>query len=241
MWSEVLGRHFTLKPSMHLSPEYNGMLSFELDTSFDYRIWLHDEIFYLPNRNPFGTPSKLWNIVTEKNEPNDTKPKPGLYHHITLTKQKKLNIDQSPCEEDPSYSFTTCTKEKLSQKIGCRIPWDRWSQQDRKVCNSKNEFEQFEQIYRKLYHAESDEIEEITECKKPCTYNEFRFVYNSPEITPSLPNCGFSVASRKTQIEEEVLLYPFTSFVAEFGGALGLFLGFSFMTIWQGVRGCLGK
>ena len=129
MWSEdmtasFLGRHFTLKPSMKLSPGHNGMLSFELDTSFDYRIWLHDETFYLPNRNPFGTPSKLWKIVTEKNEPNDTKPKPGLYHHITLTKQKKLNIDQSPCEEDPSYSFTTCTKEKLSQKIGCRLPWE---------------------------------------------------------------------------------------------------------------------
>ena len=65
-----------------------------------------------------------------------------------------------------------------------------------------------------------------------------------PEIMTSPPFAslhGFSVASRKTQIEEEVLLYPFTSFVAEFGGALGLFLGFSFMTILQEIRGCFGK
>ena len=246
MWSEDMtvthmGRHFTLKPSRKLSPSHNGMLSFELNTSFDYRIWLHDETFFLPNRNPFGTPSKLWKVVTE---PNDTKPKPGLYHQITLTKQKKLNIDRSPCEEDPTYSFMTCTKEKLSQKIGCRLPWDRWSQQDRKVCKSENEFEQFEQIYRELYNAESDGIENMTDCKTPCTYNEFKFLFSSPEIMTSPPFAslhGFSVASRKTQMEEEVLLYPFTSFVAEFGGALGLFLGFSFMTILQEIRGCFGK
>ena len=29
--------------------------------------------------------------------------------------------------------------------------------------------------------------------------------------------------------EEEVLLFPFDSLVREFGGALGLFLGFSFL------------
>ena len=221
---------------MTLPPTYDGVLSFELVDSFDYVIWLHDESFFLPNRNPFGPPSKRWKVNRKR------KPEPGVYHLITLTKHKKLNLDRSPCEEDPSYSFTTCIKEKLSQKIGCRLPWDQWSQQDRKVCESEIEFKQFEQTYRKLFDAESDTIEETTDCRKPCTYNEFKFVYSSPEIVPSLPNIvGFKVASRKTQIEDEVLLYPFTSFIAEFGGALGLFLGFSFMTIWQEIKGCFGK
>ena len=248
MWSEdmtatFMGRHFTLRPPMTLPPTYDGRLSFHLVTSFNYVIWLHDENFFLPNTNPFGLPSQPWK-VTRKSKPKETKPEPGLYHRITLTKQKKLNLDRRPCEEDPSYSFMTCTKEKLSQKIGCRLPWDRWSQQDRKVCEFENEFKQFEQTYRKLYDAEFDEIEETISCKKPCTYNQFKFVDSSPEIMPSLRKrnlVGFKAASRKTQIEEEVLLYPFTSFVAEFGGALGLFLGFSFMTIWEQIRRWLGK
>ena len=33
--------------------------------------------------------------------------------------------------------------------------------------------------------------------------------------------------------KHEELIYPFVSFVAEFGGSLGLFLGFSFMTIYD--------
>ena len=239
VWSEdvtstYMGRQFTLKTFMTLSPtDGGGKLTFKLDNSFDYIIWLHDENFFIPNLNPSGPPNKRWK-VNRKNSSN-----PGLYHRITLTKQKKLNLDRQPCEEDPSYSFSKCTKEKLSQKIGCRLPWDKWSKQDREVCKRKSEFQQFEQIYLELYDAEFDKIEEITNCKRPCVYNEFKFGYTSPEVMPSIEDIiGFWVASRKTQIEEEVLLYPLTSFIAEFGGALGLFLGFSFMTIWQQIEGC---
>ena len=45
--------------------------------------------------------------------------------------------------------------------------------------------------------------------------------------------------SQFTQVEEEVLVFPFQSFLAEFEGALGLFMGFSFMTIWDGMMGMM--
>ena len=47
--------------------------------------------------------------------------------------------------------------------------------------------------------------------------------------------CLWSV-SQNTWVEEESLVYTFESWLAEFGGSLGLFLGFSFMTIWEGVK-----
>ena len=80
-------------------------------------------------------------------------------------------------------------------------------------------------------------------CMKPCSYNEFKFVYTSPEVMPTDAKNLISIgaATRKTLIEKEVLHYPLTSFIAEFGGALGLFLGFSFMTIWQEIRSCFDK
>ena len=34
-------------------------------------------------------------------------------------------------------------------------------------------------------------------------------------------------------MRREVEVYPLESFISEFGGALGLFVGFSFMMIWD--------
>ena len=46
---------------------------------------------------------------------------------------------------------------------------------------------------------------------------------------------GFAVgySSITRIVKEEILLYPGTSFLAEFGGAMGLFLGFSFLGMWE--------
>ena len=37
-------------------------------------------------------------------------------------------------------------------------------------------------------------------------------------------------------VEIEDLVYPWSSMVAEIGGTLGLFVGFSFMMIWDGME-----
>ena len=256
-WSEDLtvpdmGRHYTLKSSITITP--NAHIIFNLFKNYSYQIWVHDEHFFIPNNNPFGPPSQYWKVSNKptknsEDSGNSQNPQnsgitksPGLMHRITLTKQKKLNLERSPCNEDPVYSFTTCVKERLSKIIGCRLPWDKWSDQNRKMCESENEFRQFEQDYSILYLTEFDDIVGKVGCMKPCVYNEFKFVDYTPEEVPSLPETvGFWPASKKTHIEEEVLLYPFTSFLAEFGGAIGLFFGFSFLTIWQEIRSCFIK
>ena len=43
----------------------------------------------------------------------------------------------------------------------------------------------------------------------------------------------FGFSTNVVTLKEETFLYPFTSFLGEFGGSLGLFLGFSFLTIWD--------
>ena len=43
----------------------------------------------------------------------------------------------------------------------------------------------------------------------------------------------FGYSSNSLIVKEETLVYPFESFLAEFGGSLGLFLGFSFLSLWD--------
>ena len=52
------------------------------------------------------------------------------------------------------------------------------------------------------------------------------------DITPG-QGIMFGYLSNSLTLKEEKLLYPFESFLAEVGRALGLFLGFSFLTLWD--------
>ena len=85
-------------------------------------------------------------------------------------------------------------------------------------------------------------ITRTTGCKKPCSYKEYKFINtNLKELSyytfpkDQIAFCLWAV-SQNTYIEEEVLVYSFESLIAELGGSLGLFLGFSFMTIWDGFK-----
>ena len=42
-----------------------------------------------------------------------------------------------------------------------------------------------------------------------------------------------SFSTNVLTVLKEQYVYPMDSFIAEFGGALGLFLGFSFMMVWD--------
>ena len=92
-----------------------------------------------------------------------------------------------------------------------------------------------------MSNAPLSQIVKLTGCKRPCSYKEYKIV-NTKEFTQiadpedQVLVCLWAV-SPFTQVEEEALVYSFESFIAEFGGSLGLFLGVSFMTIWDGVKG----
>ena len=117
LWTEDMsvtfsGRYFTLKlPKKITRREYDAIL-FRMDTtsSFIYTFFVHDESYFIFNINPFSLPGKRWQL--DGNSLNAS----GYSHDLTLTKHKRLNLDRTPCEEDPFYSFTVCVKEQLSKK-----------------------------------------------------------------------------------------------------------------------------
>ena len=70
---------------------------------------------------------------------------------------------------------------------------------------------------------------ELTGCNPPCTITQNSLHNSFPLISSNVSEFFMSYALTDLITEEEVLLFPLDSLVSEFGGALGLFLGFSFL------------
>ena len=110
----------------------------------------------------------------------------------------------------------------------------------------------FEQIYFEMVYEEFEVIQGLTGCKKPCRYLEYKllpgggiptsfqsnhFVFSllaQSRLNIFVKTRSEQSSTRYTLVEKEELLYPSSTLVAEVGGTLGLFLGVSFMTLWDG-------
>ena len=94
-------------------------------------------------------------------------------------------------------------------------------------------------IFEELRTADLEDITALTGCLKPCQYRKYHFVGGKERTSLESEEFTFSLwaVSKKTTIKTEQLIYPVTSLVADFGGTLGLFLGFSFITLWDSLLG----
>ena len=200
----VLGRSFTWHPQKVLTPSPMDIMFFAAYKNFTFYVFVHDESYFFPNINPPGPPTSFWQFRGES--------LPSHYQEITLTKHRKLNLVNRPCEEEESYSFTTCVKESISKKVGCRPPWDKKSSQERKICSEESEIKSLEQLHWFLMQNEVDSVVRTTSCKKPCSYKEYKFANSNPReiVVAEMPRdqIGFApwAVSQNTNFEEEVFL-----------------------------------
>ena len=140
--------------------------------------------------------------------------------------------------EDTSYRFFTCVKQSLTVKAGCELPWDTLSSQDRPVCSTIEQYKLFANTYVILRDASMNQITNMTGCIKPCIYKDYQAVRGLEAGAFDAEDTHLTVelwmVTTEVTVETEVLLYTWTDLVADIGGTLGLFLGFSFMTLWDG-------
>ena len=88
-----------------------------------------------------------------------------------------------------------------------------------------------------LIDADPMTVMKLTDCNKPCRYNKYHIIGDMHTSVANSSAFMFSLfaSSNDTLVETETLMFPWTSLVAEFGGTLSLFLGVSFMTVWDKV------
>ena len=228
-----LGHSYTLVyPQLRGNNWLSDDINLHVNTSdgFSRRIFIHDPDYFVLNMNPLALPNKMLTLTQL----------PGrVYYSLAIKEHRKLDTQNDPCVEEPGYSFTTCVKESLSRKTGCRPPWDTLSDQGRAECTTLQQYRNFTRVYENIVLASMSVIINKTGCNKPCRYREY-VVVEGPVESVMEAYSYFSVdlwlSSTDITILTDIPVYPWTSLIAEFGGTFSLFFGLSMMTLWDGVE-----
>ena len=207
------------------------VISFVIDSanSFKASIYLFDPKFFLPKRDSSVIPFLLLDNPMFK----------GIYLHSTYTSQ--MNRPKDPCNPDKSYNYNHCVKTNLAKQIGSTNPFD-----DAEHALNDPNFQPTEQLMDHfatnldIFNVNKQHLFNITGCEFPCHFHKYSVV-GTPlkwEVKGE-PFVNLFYTSTDLMTSQEVLLYPFDSLVSEFGGALGLFLGFSFLGLLDIIQtGC---
>ena len=139
---------------------------FFLDPNLNYRVSVHDPLFY----HNFPFPQLLLQYKAERNM------EAGVYeeYDITVTYHHFLNRPEQPCkeEEEKEYNFLECVKTSQARMAGCRPPWDSWSPDSIPLCQSIDQLQQYEKIDMTLLGATRNmkTFVKTTGCQVPCNY-----------------------------------------------------------------------
>ena len=207
-------------------------LSIQLNPIRKYVFFLHDPDFFFINQNSIAMPR------IESKIGLGGKKMVLKYQHLSALEHILINRESSPCIEDTNYKYSHCIRKYVLKEAGCSLSFEK-NTFDVDGCDSNQKILNFFETYYKLVRADLDQIVKKTGCLSPCSYMEYVLtgeeVYayenvsnNKEELTLKL-----DYASTQLTIKEEILVYPIESFLAEIGGSLGMFLGFSLFMLWD--------
>ena len=152
-----------------------------------------------------------------------------------------LKTNSHDCNQDNSLRFTQCINEFMAEEMNCTVPWiTKSSSSSRpKTCSGQAKLEEFRRFYRDIStNRTTAKIDKkgcfVPNCRqiswKKAYVDSFdRFKSNKDEngtlLWFGLPSNTFTIR------RQEILLADFSTFVADCGSYLGLFLGASVLSI----------
>ena len=114
--------------------------------------------------------------------------------------------------------------------IGCNLPWVRFKNESQEICQKDTD-------YKAYFKATQTLQKKITDLPPECKQSSWTLTNFFEERNRDYPNTEYTWQflgqDLRVTIEEESYQYGFTNIIGDFGGYLGLFLGGSFMGIFE--------
>ena len=135
------------------------------------------------------------------------------------------------------------------RRVGCKRVWDYYQAEEdpcqhiqvkyltknlQEIIKNLQQLVEFETAYIELGSLDIEDVITVTGCPRPCRYTRYTLPAEPKDISYfNASLVSLVLASATVTKRTEVLMYPLETLVAETGGALGMFLGFSFMMFWN--------
>ena len=152
-----------------------------------------------------------------------------------------LKTNSHDCNQDNSLRFTQCINDFMTEELNCTVPWITNTSFSRlKTCSGKAKLEEYRRFYRDIStNITTTKIEKmgcfLPNCRRVSSKNGYfdTFLHeNGTLLWFGLPSNTYTIR------RQEILLADFSTFVADCGSYLGLFLGASVLSITDILGSC---
>ena len=161
-----------------------------------------------------------------------------LLHEINRKEVTYFNDPRTPCQDKPrDVDMNTCIQHYIETKIKCQLPWHTDNTRLSK-CIDTNQYQEFLKSYEEIASLSGFSIAQKTGCYPSCKINEFSVIIKDRVLGQEAYAFGGYFFYPGGQYKKKLyhLTYDFTSYIADAGGLIGLFLGFSMLSIYDGLK-----
>ena len=181
-------------------------------------------------------------------------PASQLYvYEVEPTEVVYLNQEKDPCDEHKNVKkdIWSCLESHLASNMNCSLPWQSDKGEGKlPVCSNPYEFMQYMESHEDLLDFETDDITQTANCIPSCKRVEYSVklfnhlpgldpeVYKYLGVDNRIENAlqfYFFFGKDRFNKREQYYAYDEQNLVADFGGYLGLLLGYSLLTAYDSI------
>ena len=160
-------------------------------------------------------------------------------HEINRRYVTFINDPKTPCQSKRrGEDLNTCIQHYIEDKIKCQLPWHR-AKTTLPKCTETEQYQDFLTSYEEIADLSGFSIARKTGCLPSCKINEFSVTIKDRTVTlevwPMFSGYFFYPGGRFIQ-RVYVYAYDLTSYIADVGGLVGLFLGYSILSFYDALK-----
>ena len=165
------------------------------------------------------------------------------FQEIVIVAEREImpNMRRRPCVEDPSYSRSTCWRDCFFEKLNCSVLEDKYVKDEGKPPCNAADIIWYYRAYTDFAYTTDTEGEFLNftypcmhACPHPCILDRYSVSVRPSYVQSDKDYILFQLSLKPVmRTVETKITYGLVDLMADMGGFLGLFLGYSILSVFD--------